>query len=495
MSAKMRKHRWLIAVGIVLLLGAAGIVYWGDLLPRREIEDGDYPLEAVSVFTEDKASNIRDLALGQQGWWKASLEQDVIWVAEDTQWKTVPDPEAKAYPKLKSARPLYGSILFGRGRPDWSKGEPYLFVVDESAATGTGYDRLYFDTNHDLDLTNDGIQTKLTDPPWPSHGYHSWGNSTAFEPLLVSFDFGPEHGEQSVEILPRLQIAENRPMIYFVRTEARKGRIQIGRHRFDAVLSQPQAIQGRYDASSTELHLTTVGLQPRSLSHRWWSEERLASFRLVDGKLYSLSVTPPGDMLMVRRYRGDLGLLRVEAGKREIGPVSVRGAIYSKTTAAPVGTLPHVEGELEPVIECEVPVGDYAVEQLRFSFGKLQFWGSENYHLDGKQQGALAKEDRSMPIQIRKDQPFVLDFSTKPEVMFASPAKEQSFKPSDEVKVAAVLVDPKSNTMIRGMNDTSRKTKRTVGEQTVEVDLSLDPLVAIVDSSGKKVAEGTMPFG
>ena len=63
--------------------------------------------------------------------------------------------------------------------------------------------------------------------------------------------------------------------------------------------------------------------------------------------------------------------------------------------------------------------------------------------------------------------------------MFASPAKNQTFKPGDEIAVNGVLVDPKLNIMIRRLNAAK----------------SLDPKVTITDSSGKQIAEGPMPFG
>lgn len=76
--------------------------------------------------------------------------------------------------------------------------------------------------------------------------------------------------------------------------------------------------------------------------------------------------------------------------------------------------------------------------------------------------------------------------------MFADPAKDRTFKLGDEVEVNAVLVDPVLNTMIRGLNDTSHMITLKDG---CTKNPSFDPTVAIADSSGKIVAEGTMPFG
>jgi hypothetical protein len=95
-------------------------------------------------------------------------------------------------------------------------------------------------------------------------------------------------------------------------------------------------------------------------------------------------------------------------------------------------------------------------------------------------------------LTIRKDQPYVLDFSNKPGVLFASPPRDKTFKPGDEVEVKAVLVDPKLDFMIRGLEDTTRP---KADGQTRGSKLSLDPKVLITRANGEKVAEGVMPFG
>lgn len=89
----------------------------------------------------------------------------------------------------------------------------------------------------------------------------------------------------------------------------------------------------------------------------------------------------------------------------------------------------------------------------------------------------------------------MLDFSNRPEVMFLSPAKGQTFKAGEEVVVETVLTDPVLSTMIRDLDDTSRKEKHKNGDGFVERNLSLAPTVKILDSAGNALASGTMPFG
>ena len=45
-------------------------------------------------------------------------------------------------------------------------------------------------------------------------------------------------------------------MMHFVATVARRGRIRIGKHEYDALLAQPYRLTGRFDRPSTALFLT-----------------------------------------------------------------------------------------------------------------------------------------------------------------------------------------------------------------------------------------------
>jgi len=137
-------------------------------------------------------------------------------------------------------------------------------------------------------------------------------------------------------------------------------------------------------------------------------------------------------------------------------------------------------------------VGDYLPNSLHVEFGRLQMFISDNYHSDGK-----PRERGGRPpvyaVHVRKDKPFVLDFSNQPEVLFASPVKAQRLKPGDPLEVKAVLVDPALDIMIRELADTIRKPKPNQTRNSQY--LSLDPTVTVKRTNGEKVAEGIMPFG
>jgi hypothetical protein len=175
--------------------------------------------------------------------------------------------------------------------------------------------------------------------------------------------------------------------------------------------------------------------------------------------------------------------------------MTISGSLDAEQRAVAVGGNV-ADGSPKAARSCQLPVGDYRPNFIHVRFGRLSIGASYNYHSDGKPRN---RGDRPAvyAIAIRKDKPFVLDFSNKPDVMFASPAKDQRVKLGDSLEVKAVLVDPKLDLMIRDLDDTTRKqTKDAEGKALpYERNVSLDPQVIITRADGEKVAEGVMPFG
>ncbi|MHC4457109.1 MAG: hypothetical protein ACYS0I_08450 [Planctomycetota bacterium] len=409
--------------------------------------------------------------------------------------------EVKAYPGFKSDKPLYGSVKFGVESGQEDSGILYHFAVDESAGTGKGYDRFYFDINLDLDLTNDLPLSSQQQPPdgavlGYSLGYSWIKRQVCFDYLYVNFDFGPSR-KRPLEIMPRLAISyTGYPLMSFVATKVRKGKIKIANQRYDVFLGHDYLIGGLFDQPSTALHL--IPKDDSNRQHRFMGADRLRAMHNIGGKLYRFSATPAGDKLIVREYDGQLGMFEVGPGGRDIQEMTVRGSLQSKNTAVVVGgELEH--GWLRPARSCSIPVGNYLPNYLTINFGRLSIGISYNYHSDGKPRDRAGRP-KVYGIKIRKDKPYIFDFSNKPDVMFASPAKDQRLKLGEQLMVKAILIDPELDIMIRRLNETSRKeTKEYEGPDgekfSYEQNVSLDPKVTITRANGEKVAEGVMPFG
>ena len=233
---------------------------------------------------------------------------------------------------------------------------------------------------------------------------------------------------------------------------------------------------------------------------RWIGAERIKSMHLLGGKYYSFNKTPDGNKLLVRSYEGDFGTFGVSAGERNIEEIKMQGSLRSRDTSSIA-----VGGELEKgwptsIRSCQLPVGDYTPVYLQVTIGKVQVSISENYYRLNSQNQVYRSNKSSHSIKIRQHQPWVLDFSGKPQVLVCKPDKDQRVRLGHELKVEGVLVDPKMDIMIRRIYDTTQKEQRRYTtsdgqEHTVEVNKSLEPKVLITRANGEKVTEGIMPFG
>ena len=386
------------------------------------------------------------------------------------------------YPVFKSEKPLYGRISFAGRTAEFHAPAGYHFALDESAGTGKGYDRFYFDHNCDLDLTNDTPLASLQNPPDGALlGYSSTEQEVCFESFEVTFDFGSAD-KRAIEIMPRLMIRQGgRSELSFIATKVRKGQIDIGGAKYDALLGYTYSVGKPLDQPSTVFYLIPKSDLGQPL--RWWGGNNLKAMHAIGGKYYRFATTPTGDKLFASPYDGTLGIFEVGAGERDLQDVSIQGSLRSEDTAVAVG------GEMErgwpkPAKNCQLPVGDYLPAYLTITFGRLSISVSNNYHADG-----LFRRPSNRPriygIKIREDKSYVFDFSNKPDVIFASPAKDHQVKLGRELKVEAVLIDPELDIMIRRLYDTEQKQRR----------VSLDPKVVITRADGEKVAEGVMPFG
>ncbi len=397
--------------------------------------------------------------------------------------KEEPDEEVKVYPGFESDKPLYGSVAFGAelGKP--GSGIRHPFAIDESRGTESGYDRLFIDENLDGDLTNDPPRKPASNLPDSARlQYSSIKEQVCFKGISVRIDPGDDP-QRRLEVMPRLLISnsEYRTM-YFVTTKAHRGRIRLGKQRFDAFLGHSYRISGWFDNPWTALHLLPTDDSGRSMSS-WWGAEMLMAIHRIGDTHYRLSATPEGDKLFVWTYDGPFGTFEIDAGGRDIEDMSAQGGLQAEKMAVSISYELGKDERPGNAHSFRLPVGDYLPSYMTVKYGDLQISMSQSYHSDGKPRDT---ENRTWVygIKIREDKPFVFDFSNDPAVVFASPARDHRVKRGEELTVAAVLTDPVLDIMLRRLHDTSGSGSN-----------SLDPKVTITRADGEVVDEGTMPFG
>jgi hypothetical protein len=399
----------------------------------------------------------------------------------------------KKYPELKSKRPLYGTVKFGGSPPDATSGTTFHFVLDEAGET---YDLLYFDRNGDLDLTNDGV-IRLTAKP-VFEAMPAGPNRGLSGEIEMPCDFGPGVGPRSFPIAVAVYANQGSAYVSFLPKTVRRGKITLGEEQYVAVLSPATLISGRYDLPSTRLELmrvdrpgTTMRLRPGTLDRVRWIGEHLVS----------VSTTPLGDTLTIEPYRGDKGVLEIGPGGRTITELGLAGQLTSRTETTWLGSTP---GVLSPLPErlprrYTLPVGDYGLPSLTAQYGRVRF-SARTASVRAPGSGSSSAKAPTYPVQIRKNERFLVEFSGKPEVVFMSPPKDKAFRPGDRVDVRAMLTEPWQGLQITGLWDTTRKQGETRyrmegREVTVPQYVRLDPTIAIKNAAGEVVSEGKMPFG
>jgi hypothetical protein len=476
----------------------------GSAAEEKALANGKAVFEMKEVSLFDQKDN-------------AAFSQYPMFGLQEAALGTQPAKEVKAYPKLNSKRPLYGSIVLSRNPERPRSAMKFYFVLDESAtaekpaekaaktdAAGPAgdqlpthhYDRLYFDVNHDLDLTDDAVVSPMKEPPKNVPLYISGPeNTVVFDTIRVPVSEGAKAKKREVIVLPVAISFGDRTMLMFTSASARKGEIRLGKRAYTAMLFSRQGVMGRLDDPSAQLILTPLDGSKPARSYSWL--DMLGAIRQADGEFYKISATPSGDKLTVRPFGGERGVFELSAGKKDVKPLGMAGILRLGDSMLLLGDSGYpTPGERARTAKFSLPVGDYQALILNVDYGDLQVSLRADYNR------IVAPGSKSVGnIEIRKDKPYVLDFDTKPEVFFQSPPKEKTFKPGDAVRLAAIIRLPERGFLIGGLDDTSKKIGETKwsGEDGKVVTspryASLEPTVVIADSAGKKVAEGTMPFG
>ena len=293
--------------------------------------------------------------------------------------------------------------------------------------------------------------------------------------------------------ISKLDLPQNN-MASFIRRMERENRENVKQAQITLANHPFKAIFGDKPEREFYLYDTETGI-----GSYWWGSWSLHSYHKIDDKFFKFMLIEDGTKIAARSYTGPLGIIMAGKGGRELEKVEFKGSLKQDVyVAVPVGTIK--ERSPEAVTECAVPVGNYTPYIMHVTYDNLDICISNNYHTNAQGQSGSKKTVYGM--QVRQDKPYVLDFSNEPMVIFDQPPKSKtSFSRGDEIMFAAVLIDPKLDIMIRGLDDTSVKVDREYKDrdgnvvQTVKVDKSLDPNVVITRTDGEIVAEGVMPFG
>lgn len=271
------------------------------------------------------------------------------------------------------------------------------------------------------------------------------------------------------------------------RETLKQGTITLDGRKYDVLLG---------DKTSREFNVFDV---EGKYAPYWWGSWSLHSTHLLGGKFYEFMLIEDGNKLAGRRYTGEFGTFKLGKGNRELEEINMSGSLsQAGYRSAPIGTIS--KRRVDKVTECSIPVGDYTLYLMSIKYDNLRISVSRSYY--NNTGGRRSTSNIVYGMLVRKEKPYVLDFSNEPAIIFESPNKKNvSFDLGAEIKIAAVLIDPKLDIMIRGLDDTSVKVEKETKDdngnvvRTRMVDKSLDPTVVITRSDGEIVADGIMPFG
>ncbi len=378
------------------------------------------------------------------------------------------------YPQDLGAKAAYGAVRIPDALGDQGTRGGFCFAL---AATGARYDRLYFDCDGDGDLSEETpVGPREAVPSTALRGYADGVQETYFDSVEVTFDFGPG-GKRAVELIGHLIVRQERTQMSFMAARVRRGEFRIDDIPCQVYLGHMYSAGGRFDEPGTGLVLVRSGTP-----QLWAGGYTVTATHEIGGRFFRFASNPLGDTLTATAHDGPFGTFELGKGSRDVKNLSMTGSLQSEQTAVAVayasnGTNP------EPISRCQLPVGDYYPILLTVRLDDFQALISNNYHRDNR---GRTRADRG-PVygfKIDEDQPFVLDFSAKPKVVFTEPATDARIQRGQTLRVEAVLIDPTLDIMIRRLYDTS-------GGRPV----SLEPKVVISRADGEIVAEGVMPFG
>lgn len=317
--------------------------------------------------------------------------------------------------------------------------------------------------------------------PYPAIQWQAY-----FPPIHIPLPF--EDGiEESLEIIPRVIVSPQQTILSLVTAIANQGAFSIEGRRFRAVLGHSMDIPGWFDHPRNSLYLIR---SDTGKSFHWEGADRLKTWHRIAGTFYGFSAPPIGDRLSVHPYRGPLGTLKVGPGPRSLKRMSLHGSLESSDRIVAVGSNLEMD-RVKPADHSELPVGDYLPLHLLVEYGSLRVDLRQNPHSDGLQNDRQGRPN-VYGLHIREHEPYVLDFSNTAQILFVSPATNNTIKPGQTLTVKAMLIDPQMDMVVRNLETINHAQS---SERSRHRRARLNPSVLITRADGRKFAEGSMPFG
>ncbi len=265
--------------------------------------------------------------------------------------------------------------------------------------------------------------------------------------------------------------------------DLRHGRISLGNRPYRILLGErPEGEFYLYDIETGE-------------GPYWLGSWSMHSYHKLDGKFFEFMLVEDGAKIAGRPYKGKFGTIKVGKGGRDLHKAEFSGSVFQAGhVSVPIGIIK--EHGIGRVPECRIPAGDYTPDEITVKYDNLIISISNNYYTNAK--GQSKGKEVVYGMNVREDKPYILDFSNRPMVFFDQPPmSETSFSRGQEIEFAALMIDPKLDIMIRGLDDTSVQVSQVSadGREYNKRAKSLDPKVVITRADGEVVAEGVMPFG
>lgn len=213
----------------------------------------------------------------------------------------------------------------------------------------------------------------------------------------------------------------------------------------------------------------------------WSGSQNLYSYHKFDDNFYEFMLIENGTKIAARPYTGPLGIIKLGKGGRELEKVEFCGSLKRKDNiAVPAGIIR--ENQADMVTECAIPMGDYRLSKIYITYDNLLIRTTDK---STNMPDRFNRQDIVYGIHVRQDKLYVLDFSNEPKVIFnQQPMNQTAFLRGNQITFTTILVDPKLDIKIWGLEDTS-----------ANVSKSLDPKIVIARADGEVLAEGVMPFG